>query len=83
VEAHRTELHFALSILNSVDASLELSEHGGIDILDVDDPAEALLLKARDIARPLDLLRFAIQRIYQVHSGLDSIHLERATRDEK
>jgi hypothetical protein len=77
LDDHRKELHFALSILNSVDASLERTEDGGIDTFDINNPAEASLLKARDIARPLDLLRLAIQRIYEVHAGMDSVHLAR------
>ena len=46
--------------------------------LDTNDPGDALVLKARHIARPVELVRLAIQRVYQAHSGLDSYNLEKA-----
>lgn len=78
VESHRASLRIAMSLLSSVDAVLERAEDGGSDILDADDPADALVLAARSIADPLDLVRLAIHRVYQAHAGLDSLHLLRA-----
>jgi hypothetical protein len=83
IENHRGALEIALTLLTCVDAALEQAEHGGGDVLDPDDAADALVLKARVIARPLDLVRLAIQRVYQAHSGLDSYDLERAAEAEK
>ena len=62
---------------------LERGEDGGGDILDPDDSAGALVLKARAIARPIDMVRLAIQRVYQVHAGLESYNLGRAAGGAK
>ncbi len=83
IETHRRTLQIAISLLSSMDAVLERNEAGGSDILDADDPADELVLKARAITDPLDLVRLAIQRVYQVHSDLDSDSLLRAARDAK
>lgn len=83
VEADRTVLALVLTLLTSVDAALEQREDGGGDVLDADDSADAQVLKARVLARPLDLVRLAIQRVYQVHSDLDSYNLGRAAGGAK
>jgi hypothetical protein len=80
IEADREALELVLTLLTSVDATLEQREDGGGDVLDADDSADAQVLKARVLARPLDLVRLAIQRVYQVHSDLDSYNLGRAAR---
>ncbi len=83
IEAHRKALEIALTLLTSVDVTLGQAEDGGGDILDAGDSADALVLRARAIARPLDLVRLAIQRVYQVHAGLDSCNLGRAAGGAK
>ena len=83
IEAHRKALEIALTLLASVDITLGQAEHGGGDILDAKDSADVLVLKARAIARPLDMVRLAIQRVYQVHSGLDFYNLGQAAASEK
>ena len=78
IEAQRENLEVALALLTGADATLQLMENGGVDVLDTNDPGDALVLKARHIARPVELVRLAIQRVYQAHSGLDSYNLEKA-----
>lgn len=78
IEAQRESLEIALALLTGIDATLQLMEEGGGDGLDETDPADALVLKARHIARPIELVRLAIQRVYQAHSGLDSYNIEKA-----
>ena len=83
VEADREALALVLTLLTCVDAALEQREDGGGDVLDADDCADAQVLKARMLARPLDLVRLAIQQVYQVHSDLDGYNLGRAAGGAK
>ena len=83
IEVHRKALQIALTLLTGVDATLQQAEDSGGDILDAGDSADALVLRARAIARPLDMVRLAIQGVYQVHAGLDSYNLGRAAGDAK
>jgi hypothetical protein len=76
-------LDVALTLLTSLDVTLQQGEEGGGDILDEEDAADVLVLKARAIASPVYLVRLAIQRVYQAQAGLDSLYLERAARDAK
>jgi hypothetical protein len=83
VDGHRKTLQIALTLLTSVDATLEQGESGGGDILNPDDASDALILKARVIARPLEIVRLVIQHVYQVYSGLDALTLRRITGGKK
>lgn len=56
VEEQRSALSVALTLLTSLD--LTLQEEGGGDILDEEDAADVLVLRARAIARPVDLVRW-------------------------
>ena len=75
IEAQRKALEVALALLTSLDATLQLGDTDAGDVLGGTDPADALVLRARQLARPVEVLRIAIQRIYQAYSRLDWCHL--------
>jgi hypothetical protein len=81
VEEQRMVLGVALSLLAGLDAALQQVEGGGGDVLHEENPADVLVLKARASARPVHLVRLAIERVYQAHAGLDCLYLERAAGD--
>ena len=83
VEEQRMALGVALTLLTSLDATLQEAEEGGGDLLDEEDAADRLVLEARAIARPVHLVRLAIERVYRAQAGLDSLYLERAARVAK
>jgi hypothetical protein len=83
IDGYRKTLQIALTLLTSVDATLEQEESGGGDILNPDDADDALILKARVIARPLEMVRLVIQRVYEVYSGLDALNLRQIAGRKK
>lgn len=78
VEEQRAALSIALTLLTSLDVTLQQGEEGGGDILDEGDATDILVLRARAMVRPVHLVRLAIQRVYQAQAGLDSLYLEQA-----